>query len=122
MLPRRDRYVCVRILPEIGQAPPGLLRFAASASLLLGNGEHVENHGQRSAPVQSQSNRRAGQVAQSADRLLVTAGGRVLGVTAVADDLTSAIAAAYEGVGRIHFEGMHYRTDIGRRAVEARAT
>jgi phosphoribosylamine--glycine ligase len=53
---------------------------------------------------------------------LVTAGGRVLGVTAVADDLTSAIAAAYEGVGRIHFEGMHYRTDIGRRAVEARAT
>jgi phosphoribosylamine--glycine ligase len=53
---------------------------------------------------------------------LVTAGGRVLGVTAVADDLTAAIAAAYEGVGRIHFEGMHYRTDIGRRAAEARAT
>jgi phosphoribosylamine--glycine ligase len=53
---------------------------------------------------------------------LVTAGGRVLGVTAVADDLPAAIAAAYEGVGRIHFEGMHYRTDIGRRAAEARAT
>ncbi|HEX6210102.1 MAG TPA: phosphoribosylamine--glycine ligase [Methylomirabilota bacterium] len=53
---------------------------------------------------------------------LVTAGGRVLGVTAVADDLSAAIAAAYEGVSRIHFEGMHYRTDIGRRALEARAT
>jgi phosphoribosylamine---glycine ligase len=53
---------------------------------------------------------------------LVTAGGRVLGVTAVADDLTAAITAAYESVGRIHFEGMHYRTDIGRRAAEARAT
>ncbi len=53
---------------------------------------------------------------------LVTAGGRVLGVTAVADDLTAAIAAAYEGVSRITFEGMHYRTDIGRKALEARAT
>jgi phosphoribosylamine--glycine ligase len=53
---------------------------------------------------------------------LVTAGGRVLGVTAVADDLAAAIAAAYEGVSRIHFEGMHYRTDIGRKALEVRAT
>jgi phosphoribosylamine---glycine ligase len=56
------------------------------------------------------------------DGRLVTAGGRVLGVTAVADDLTAAIAAAYEGVSHIRFEGMHYRTDIGRRALEARAT
>jgi phosphoribosylamine--glycine ligase len=52
---------------------------------------------------------------------LVTAGGRVLGVTAVGADLPAAIAAAYAGVERIHFEGMHYRTDIGRRALEARA-
>ena len=54
------------------------------------------------------------------DGALVTAGGRVLGVTAVADDLPGAIARAYEGVRLIHFEGMHYRTDIGRRALEAR--
>jgi len=53
---------------------------------------------------------------------LVTAGGRVLGVTAVAEDLTAATAAAYEGVSRIHFEGMHYRSDIGRKALEVRAT
>ncbi|HEX2441763.1 MAG TPA: phosphoribosylamine--glycine ligase [Methylomirabilota bacterium] len=53
---------------------------------------------------------------------LYTNGGRVLGVTAVADDLAAAIAAAYEGVRAIHFEGMHYRTDIGRRALEVRAT
>jgi phosphoribosylamine--glycine ligase len=52
---------------------------------------------------------------------LVTAGGRVLGVTAVGADLPAAIAAAYAAVERIHFEGMHYRTDIGRRALEARA-
>jgi phosphoribosylamine--glycine ligase len=46
---------------------------------------------------------------------LVTAGGRVLGVTAVGADMAAAIAAAYEAVGRIRFDGMHYRTDIGRR-------
>ena len=49
------------------------------------------------------------------DGALVTAGGRVLGVTAVADTLAEAIARAYAGVRTIHFEGMHYRTDIGRR-------
>jgi phosphoribosylamine--glycine ligase len=52
---------------------------------------------------------------------LVTAGGRVLGVTAEGADLPAAIAAAYAAVERIRFDGMHYRTDIGRRALEARA-
>jgi phosphoribosylamine--glycine ligase len=46
---------------------------------------------------------------------LVTAGGRVLGVTAVAERIETAIEAAYEAVRDIAFEGMHYRTDIGRR-------
>jgi phosphoribosylamine--glycine ligase len=46
---------------------------------------------------------------------LVTAGGRVLGVTAVGDDVPRAIEAAYEAVGRIRFEGMHFLRDIGRR-------
>ena len=46
---------------------------------------------------------------------LVTAGGRVLGVTAVAESLEKAIAAAYAAVGDISFDGMHSRTDIGRR-------
>ena len=49
------------------------------------------------------------------DGALVTAGGRVLGVTAVADTLPEAISRAYEAVRLIRFEGMHYRTDIGRR-------
>ena len=49
------------------------------------------------------------------DGRLVTAGGRVLGVTAVGADVAGAIQAAYDAVGKIHFEGMHYRTDIGRR-------
>jgi phosphoribosylamine--glycine ligase len=49
------------------------------------------------------------------DRRLVTAGGRVLGVTAVANDLATAIARAYGAVEEIHFTGMHYRRDIGQR-------
>jgi phosphoribosylamine---glycine ligase len=45
----------------------------------------------------------------------VTAGGRVLGVTAVGSSLTEATERAYSAVGRISFEGMHYRRDIGLR-------
>lgn len=43
----------------------------------------------------------------------VTDGGRVLGVTATDQDLASAMMLAYEAVNKIHFEGMHYRRDIG---------
>ncbi len=50
----------------------------------------------------------------------VTAGGRVLGVSAAAGTLPDALAAAYAGAGSIRFEGKHLRTDIGRRALEAR--
>src|SRR5262249_21566818 len=53
------------------------------------------------------------------DARLVTAGGRVLGVTAVADDVASAIERAYQAVDRIRFEGMHFRKDIGRRRAVA---
>lgn len=45
---------------------------------------------------------------------IVTAGGRVLGVTALGSDLEEALQKAYEAVSRIHFEAMHYRRDIGR--------
>jgi phosphoribosylamine--glycine ligase len=44
---------------------------------------------------------------------IVTAGGRVLGVTAYGVDLQSSIDRAYAAVARIHFEGMQYRRDIG---------
>ena len=44
-----------------------------------------------------------------------TAGGRVLTVVGLAADLEAARERAYAGVERIHFEGMHYRRDIGRR-------
>ena len=46
-----------------------------------------------------------------------TAGGRVLGVTAVGDSLEIAIQQAYKGISRISFPGMQYRRDIGFRAI-----
>ncbi len=49
---------------------------------------------------------------------LETAGGRVLGVTAGGSDLATAIRNAYAAVDDIHFEGMHYRRDIGRKGLE----
>jgi phosphoribosylamine---glycine ligase len=47
-----------------------------------------------------------------------TSGGRVLGVTAAADSLKTALALAYEGLSHIHFEGMYFRRDIGHRALK----
>jgi phosphoribosylamine--glycine ligase len=53
------------------------------------------------------------------DGSIVTAGGRVVGVTVVRESssLESTIAAAYDAVREISFEGMHFRRDIGRKAL-----
>ncbi len=47
---------------------------------------------------------------------LRTAGGRVLGVTATADDLSTALARCYVAADRVRWPGLHYRRDIGHRA------
>jgi phosphoribosylamine--glycine ligase len=52
---------------------------------------------------------------------VVTAGGRVLTVVAGGAGFTEAIASAYAGVRMISFDGMQYRTDIGRKALQAQA-
>lgn len=49
---------------------------------------------------------------------LLTAGGRVLGVTASGLDLRSAISNCYRAVSRIHFEGMQFRRDIGQKGLK----
>ena len=54
------------------------------------------------------------------DGRLVTSGGRVLGVTAVAEDLPTALKKAYAAVAQIRFENAYYRRDVGRRALEAK--
>jgi phosphoribosylamine--glycine ligase len=48
---------------------------------------------------------------RAADTGIVSASGRVLGVTALGDALADARRRAYEAVGRIEFAGAHYRTD-----------
>jgi len=57
-----------------------------------------------------------GATAKKGDKV-VTVGGRVLGVTALGANLDAAVARAYEAVGKIRFEGMQYRKDIGQRAL-----
>ena len=52
---------------------------------------------------------------------IVTSGGRVLGVTAAASSLDEALARAYAAIGKIHFDGMHCRKDIGRQASHVQA-
>ena len=47
---------------------------------------------------------------------LVTNGGRVLGVTAWAPDLKTAVNTAYKAISKVNFEGMHYRKDIARKS------
>ena len=53
---------------------------------------------------------------------VLTSGGRVLGVTAAAPTLTEALDKAYEAVGKIQFEGMYFRRDIGHRALKKTAS
>jgi phosphoribosylamine--glycine ligase len=48
---------------------------------------------------------------------LVTDGGRVLAVTGLGDNLPEAIERAYAGMEQIHFPGMHFRRDIGAKAL-----
>ena len=54
------------------------------------------------------------------DGQYLTSGGRVLAVTATGDSLESALQRAYDGMGKIHFDGMYYRRDIGLRALKAK--
>ena len=54
-----------------------------------------------------------------ADGTLVTNGGRVLGLSVTADTLREAIDGAYAAAEKISFENMHYRRDIGARALAA---
>jgi phosphoribosylamine--glycine ligase len=52
------------------------------------------------------------------DEAFYSSGGRVLGVTAHAADLQTAVQRAYEACARIGFEGAHYRKDIAARALK----
>ncbi len=53
------------------------------------------------------------------DHQLISTGGRVLGVTAIAENLQAGFDRAYTAVSKIHFEGMHYRHDIGAKGIRS---
>ena len=59
--------------------------------------------------------------AKEEDGKLLTSGGRVLGVTVIADSLQEAINSSYRMVEQIHFDNAFYRHDIGQRALKAKA-
>ncbi len=54
------------------------------------------------------------------DGKFLTAGGRVLGVTATGENLEKALEKSYKAVGKINFENAHYRKDIGKKALDAK--
>jgi phosphoribosylamine--glycine ligase len=51
------------------------------------------------------------------DNQIITNGGRVLGVTGLGEDISKAIERTYQAVKKISWEGVHYRTDIGQKAL-----
>ncbi len=51
------------------------------------------------------------------DGSLITDGGRVLGITAIGDDLNKAAQEAYRAVDKVHFDKMYYRRDIGKNRI-----
>ena len=52
---------------------------------------------------------------------IVTNGGRVLGVTGLGEDIPKAIERTYQAVRKISWEGVHYRNDIGQKALRKKA-
>ena len=63
-------------------------------------------------PRRGEGGRRPGEVES-----VLTNGGRVLGVTAIGNSLKEALDRAYEAIKFIHFDGMHYRKDIGKKSL-----
>ena len=96
---RADPSVCV-VLAAAGY--PGSVR----------NGDPITGLDQVTGASVFHAGTKAGQDA------LVTSGGRVLGVTASGSTLDLAISKTYEQVRKIHFDGMHYRKDIGKKGLQ----
>lgn len=130
ILPRMD-FDLAEVLADVaaGRLQPEKLKWksGASACVVLASGGYP---GKFESGKVIHGLREAGQVAdvkvlhagtKRAGQEIVTAGGRVLGVTAVGDTLEGALPKAYEAAGKIRFDGMHYRRDIGHHREQSRA-
>lgn len=80
--------------------------------------EHYEKGFELTLPADREGVYVAGAIKK--DGRLLTSGGRVVGVTRVADTLEEAIDEAYRALEDVGFENKYYRTDIGKRALQAR--
>ncbi len=88
----------------------------AAATIMLVAGGYPENY-EKGKVITGIENVQGAQVFQSGTRIenneVVTAGGRVLAVTALDSDFKQALKKAYAEIDKISFEGMNYRKDIG---------
>jgi len=112
-----------------GRLDPSKLRWkpGASACVVLTSGGYpgkFEN-GRRIEGLTAAENINGVKILHAGTKLtgggVVTNGGRVLGVTVAATSLKAALASVYEAVSGIHFEGMHYRKDIGANTTRLKA-
>jgi len=112
-----------------GQLKPEKLQWkpGASVCVVLASGGYP---GKFESGKEIQGLAEAGQIAdvkilhagtKRVGEAMVTNAGRVLGVTASGNSLDAALQKAYQAAGRIHFDGMHYRRDIGRHSQQRKA-
>ncbi len=107
-----------------GRLDPSKLRWkpGASACVVLASGGYPGKFetGKRIEGLTALKNISGVKILHAGTKLsgdaLLTSGGRVLGVTGAGPSLEVALAAVYAAAARIHFQGMHYRKDIGARA------
>jgi phosphoribosylamine--glycine ligase len=97
-------------------------RGGASCCLVLASGGYPETY-KTGFPVMglenvSQKNTWIFHAGTALKNGIVSSGGRVLGVTVLADNLKAAVDGAYQEAEKIRFEGMYYRKDIGKKAIE----
>ncbi|MBE6032449.1 MAG: phosphoribosylamine--glycine ligase [Clostridiales bacterium] len=101
---------------------PVTFRKGASCCLVLASGGYPQAY-EKGLPITGLVNGNLDGVqvyhagTKRADDQILTNGGRVLGVTALADTLEEAIAKAYAAAENIHFDKMHFRKDIGQKAL-----
>jgi phosphoribosylamine--glycine ligase len=92
-------------------------KFGACAAVVVASPGYPDHH-PKGLPISGVDDVRDATVfyagASRKDGKLVTSGGRVLAVSATGATLDDALKTAYSGVSKIHFDGMHYRKDIGR--------
>ncbi len=123
VLPRRKTDlldIVMAVVEERLEDQPIQWRQEACACVVMASGGYP-GHYEKGLPIEGleENGQVEGAVVYHAgtvckDGKFLTNGGRVLGVTALGDTLEEALGKAYQAVEKIHWQGVHYRKDIGR--------